>query len=533
MNIQSTNNLTSVSGVQNKPVSTRYISKTGVDTFVHSQDTTENPEKAASVNTEKQAYIPTKQFSETISTLTALQNQAENTFQKQLDSMGWCGKLADKASTVWGSKNRSKVVQEDLHQSRFEIENLQTAACKGNFKSEFFKTFGVNYDKEAIDNFQKTAENYQLIEASMQMAETSKKELGGYLEFFEKHADSINPESPNFDKTKKHPNIKAKMDSYKTDLEKYVGGKDNLDKLVTAKRRDFITLSREEQLDVYNEIAESLIYTYQETSNKLKNGKTDKEIQKEYDSAYEKAFGTKNNIQKRVTDYVKAQQIRTIAAEDMAISGLIGATVALTGTGAPALLGAGLSTVGYLGFDLSELATNNVDNKEDLNKETVKDLVKCSLISGAEYFAGSKLYDVIPEAKTGKRIFDTSLNVARTLGIELSTAFAGEYLRSGEWAIKQMDPKSFIGLTLSAFGTEELVRMGICSSKSFNNDYKPQSFKITEHTMEKISAAANNELQKQFTKNPAKFMNLKLLSIENPALFKEVLTKALSNNGSN
>lgn len=529
MKISAVNNLTSVNHVQVKPLSTRYISVTGVDTFTRTQDSTAT-NQAASNPIEKRTYTPTKEFKDTITTLNSLQNQAENTFQKQLDAMGWCGKLADKMSTIWLSKNRSNLVSEDLQQNRAQIENLEIAAHRGNFRNEFFKTFGVNYDKEAIDNFQKESQNYTLIKAADQMAETSKEELGEYLKFFEEHFDSINPESSNFNRYKKHPDVAGKLTEYKNSLEKYVGGKDNLKQLAMAKRNDFSILSKEEQVEVYNEISESLIYTYQQTANKLKNGKSDKEIQKDYDNAYKKAFGTKNNIQKRVSNYVKAQETRTIAVEDMAISGLIGAAVAISGTGAPALLGAGITTIGYLGFDISELATNNIDNKEDLDKETVKDLVKCSLISGVEYFVGSKLYDIIPDSKTGKKVLDASLNTARTLGIELSTAFAGEYLRSGEWAVNQMDPKSFVGLTLSAFGTEELVRMGLSSSKGLKSDYMPQSFKVAEHTMEKISIAANNELQKQFAKNPAKFMNLKLLSIENPKIFKQVISKAFEEN---
>lgn len=525
--ISSVNNLTPIYKI-GRPVSstTKYLSQGGVDTFERSKDN--QPKQVVSNEIEKRAYIPTEEFQKTITTLNSMQTKAENTYQNQMDSTGWCGRFADKLSTLWGSKNRSSVVSDDLQKSRAEIENLQTAAYKGNFRSEFFNTFGVNYDKKNIDEFEQKSAQYTLIQASSQMAKIASDELREHIKFFDKHADSINPEAPDFNPNKKHPDIAGKMEEYKQSLEKYVGGKENLQNLANSKRRDFVCLSREEQIGVYNEIAEGLIYTYSETANKLKNGKTDEEIKKDYDEAYVKAFGKKNNIQKRVNDYVRAQQIRTVAVSDLAVSGMIGAAIALSGTSTPALLGAGLTTASYIGLDISELATNKIDNSKDLNKENIKDIVKCSLISGAEYLVGSKMYDIIPEARTGKKILDSTLNVARTLGIELSVAFVSEYMQTGEWATYQIDPKSFVKLTLATFAAEELTRMGLSAPAGKKSDYTPSVFNLSEQSMESFSISAKKELEKQFAENPAKVMNLKLISVQNPDLFKELMTNTLT-----
>ena len=50
---------------------------------------------------------------------------------------------------------------------------------------------------------------------------------------------------------------------------------------------------------------------------------------------------------------------------------------------------------------------------------------------------------------------------------------------------------------------------------------------MTEKIMETVSKAANKELEKQFKANPMKVLNLKLLSIQNPDLFKELIASAL------
>lgn len=526
MNILPISNVTPIYRVQSLSSTARYIPELPVDTFEHSQEvSTANNAVQNPTDIERSAYLSTQEHQDTISILTALQSQAEAKYKHQIDATGWCGRLADKISGLWGSKNRAGVVLEDLQQNRADIENLEISASRGNFRSEFFKTFGVNYNKTAIDEFQKEAQHYTLIKSAEQMADTATKELRKHMSFFEEHADSINPESPEFDKTKKHPDMKGALKQYTTSLEKFVGGKDNLSKLASAKRKDFDTLSMEEQLEVYNEISDSLIYTYTENVKQLKDGKTDKEIQKSYDEAYKKAFGTKNNIQKRVDKYVRAQQIKTVALQDMALSGFIGAAIAISGTSAPALLGAGITAVGTCGFDLSELATNNTDNATDLSKENVKDIVRCSLISGAEYFVGSKLYDIIPEAPAGKSLKNAVHNVARTLGIELSVAFAAEYARTGQWDKNQINPQTLIALTLATFATEEIVRMGLSAPSGLKSDCTPGS--LSEDVADSITNASRKQLEVLYEANPAQVMNLKLLSVQNPDLYKDLLLSTL------
>lgn len=517
--ISGVNNLT-LNGIAHKPQTEgKYLKRQLPDTF----ERTTNP-----LEYDKATFVPSAaKFTSTTDTLTLMNTKAKTAFDRQVAYDGWSGKLMDKLSALWGSKNRASLVSDDIHMHKAQIENLENAARVGNFKSEFFKTFGVGYNDEAIQNFETASAKYTLIKSAEQIADYTDEHLSEYVKFFDKHKNSINPESPNFDEFGRHVNIDKKLGEFKEELTKVVGGKENLKELELSKRSDFITLSKEEQIEIYKDIAQTLIYTSNTTAEKLKDGKSSKEIQKAYDDAYKAAFGEKNNIQKRVDKYIKAQQIRSTAVKDVLMSGIIGATIALTKTSTPTLVGSMVTTAGYIGMDLADLATNKIDNKEDLSEDVVKDIVKCAVLCGAEYMVGSKMYDIIPEANYKNKVLNGALDTARTLGIELSVAFVSEYAQTGEWATYQMNPKDFIKLTLATFAVEELTRMGLSAPAGRKSNYSPM--KVNDPVTNVVVERATKELQKQFDKNPTKFMNLKLLCMEKPELFNELMTSSLNN----
>lgn len=515
MIVNSVNSVIPTGMVYEPSTTGRYLKKQMPDTF----ERTTSP-----IETHNNSTLPINpKYTAVLDTLELMNIKAQNAFDKQKNYDGWSGKVVDKISSLWGSKNRYSAVTEDLQMHKRQVEKLENAARIGNFKAEYFNTFGVNYDEQAVKDFEAVSAKYTAIKSAEQISAYMKENLTEYQKFFTKHKNSINPESPDFESCGKHVNIDKKLDSYKKELEKMVGGKENLRRLEYSQRRDFIILSKEEQIAVLNDISDTLIYTTKATADKLKDGKSDKEIQKEYDEAYKKAFGEKNNIQKRVDKYVQSQQIRSVALKDFIVAGAIGATIALTQTPAPIMTGAAVTTAGYIGLDLSDLATNNIDNKEDLNEASVKDVVKCAAICGLEYIVGSKMYDIIPEPQVKNKVLKSALNTVRTLGIEIPVAFVSEYAQTGKWATYQMNPKDFLKIALSTFAIEELTRMGISSHVG-----QKAPVTLDDAVVEKVTARANRELQKQFEKNPSNFLNLKLISLESPELFGELMKSTLN-----
>lgn len=464
-----------------------------------------------------------EEFSDTISTLITLHDKAKTTFDKQVALDGWSGKLADKISALWGSKNRATVVSRDLNEFDKTVQNLDKAAKSGNFRAKFKENFGIDFNKDAIDNFKKISEKNDLIQVSSKIALETNKKLGSYVSYFEKKADYLSPDRLSDTAHRRFEESRVKFGEFKRNLSSMVGGEKNLKKLAAEQNENFAAATTEEQVKVYVQIAKQLITTSKETAKSIQGGQTEKELQKEYDEAYTKAFGSENNIIKRVDKYVRSQQVGAVLVRDSLLAATIGATIATSGTAYPILMGSGMSVVGNIGLDVSEMMTNNTDNKIDLSKKEVGIIIKDAAITGAEYMVGSALYEVIPMAATGSKVANGALNVARTLGIELTTAFVAEYARTGKWATEQIDPKTFVKLTLATYGIEELARIGLSSYTKTVGKNRPVPPKV----MENFTERANEELQKMYTHAPKDVLNLKFISMQNPEKFSELLALSL------
>ena len=102
---------------------------------------------------------------QTISNLNKQLKTASTSFNKQLADDGWAGDVADGVSALWGSKNRASKVREDIATQRNNINELTNASQKGEeaFKIKFKQIYGVEYNQQAIENYNKkpTPENYK------------------------------------------------------------------------------------------------------------------------------------------------------------------------------------------------------------------------------------------------------------------------------------------------------------------------------------------------------------------------------------
>lgn len=491
---------------------------------VQKPDTFERTTTQTEIKTQPVQVEVREEFANTINTLSSMHDKAREAFNNQVAADGWSGKLADKISVLWGSKNRASVVNQDLIEFDNDVQRLDNAAKAGNFKATFKETFGLDYNKEAVDNFEKVSEEYTLIQVSKEIAAKTEDNLSPYVSYFEKGAKYLSPNDFSSKAQKRYNEADKKFNEFEKNLAVLTGGEENLKKTAAAQHENFEQLSREDKVKVYSQIAEQLIDTTKETAKSIQGERKDKEIQKEYDEAYANAYGSENNIVKRVDKYIRSQQVGAVMIRDSLLAAAIGATVATSGTAYPILVGSGMTLAGNIGLDVSEYLTNDIDNKIDLSKDSVKSIVKDAAISSAEYMAGSALYEVIPMANTASSFVNGAVNTARTLGIELSTAFVAEYARTGKWATDQIDPKTFIKLVLATYAIEELTRMGLSSNPKASG----QNGKIPEKVMEKFSERANEELQKRYLEAPRDVLNLKFISMQNPEKFGELLSTTLS-----
>lgn len=396
-----------------------------------------------------------EEYSNTIKTLSSMHDKAKDAFDSQIAADGWSGKLVDKLSALWFSKNRASLVKNDLIKFDNQVKALDTAAKKGNFRAKFKETFGVDFNRDLIDKYEQVSKKNTLVVISSELAAKTEEKLKPYISYFEENSKYLTPKSHNEKSQIKFAEADKKFDEFEMNISDFFGGKDNLYSNTVFQKEHYSELPKEDKAEILSQIAEQLIEGANSTAKEFRGGKKDEQLQKEYDEAFKKAFGSKNDIVKRVDKYVRSQQIGAVFIRDSILAGAIGATIATSGTAYPALVGSGVTFVGCAGLDMSEYLTNNVDNKEDMSKDVVKDIIKDAAISGVEYMVGSKLYDFIPVAKTASPLLNGTLNTARIMGIELPTAFVAEYARTGKWATEDMDPKSFIKLVFTAYAIEE------------------------------------------------------------------------------
>ena len=404
-----------------------------------------------------------EEYSNTIKTLSSMHDKAKDAFDSQIAADGWSGKLADKLSALWFSKNRASLVKNDLIKFDNQVKALDTAAKKGNFRAKFKETFGVDFNRDLIDKYEQVSKKNTLVVISSELAAKTEEKLKPYISYFEENSKYLTPKSHNEKSQIKFAEADKKFDEFEMNISDFFGGKDNLYSNTVFKKEHYSELPKEDKAEILSQIAEQLIEGVNSTAKEFRGGKKDEQLQKEYDEAFKKAFGTKNDIVKRVDKYVKSQQIGAVVVRYSMLSAAIGTTIATSGTSSPALVGSGVTFAGSIGLEFSECLTNNIDNKEDMSKDSIKSIVKDAAINSIEYMVGSKLYDIIPLLNSSSSLINTASDIIRTTGIELSVGFVAEYARTGKWATEQMDPKSFVKFLFASYALEEFARIGLSS----------------------------------------------------------------------
>ena len=349
---------------------------------------------------------------------------ASDNFNDYQDEKGWIGSIVD--FMLYGSENSSSEIKADLNEAKKLIESLKAAKLQGPevFKAKFKELFGVGYDYEKIVAYQKAEEMYSSVEIEEQfnnkfkdllsdkplVAETRTRRVGGKLT--ERMVVDV---------------IKTKEQKYEEQYKSLanflgVNGKQALDALL--KEKNVENGSLDEKYAVLKELVKTQSNELDKYRKKLCKDKTSEEVKKFYNSSYNAAYGYKNDILKRVSDYTIVQRGGT----DLTKMGIIiGGTILLTCAtgGAGGAIGTGaIAGATNAAVEISDKATNNID---DLSREDVLEILKQSAITGAETAAGMKIGSMILATNMG--------NVTKfgaTVASDISIGAAGEYARTGD-----------------------------------------------------------------------------------------------------
>lgn len=317
--------------------------------------------KAYDANAPLSTTVATPNQIKTIDIIKERYKLAQQNFDKQMLEDTWAGDLADAISKIWGSENTADKVRIDLAKVRTDIRSLELAATKSaeEYKSEFKRIYGVEYNPNNVEQFKQLEELYgnALMAKSLEDSfnQTFYKLLNNSLQ---EESKVIGTNSAGIAITTTIP----KEDVYQREFEKLAemlgeNGKEVLEKLIEQAQDEALAvgISSQNPLSVsfkWN-VLKGVVKKYsKEFENETKNacrGEDFQTIQNRYEISYKISFGTTNDILKRVNDYNLSQQKGAGYVKAGALSAAMIAISALS-------LGSGTVAVGSIGLSLAKSA---------------------------------------------------------------------------------------------------------------------------------------------------------------------------------
>ena len=528
MNISNINNF-NIYKIQNKPIQQGFRQSN----FVKKPDTFERNTNITF--TGKSNRI--KQYTKTTEALVEAGNSAHLSLNGQLASEGWAGKVADSVSALWGSKNRASLVKEDITTYHKQVDELKSSIKENKFTDKFKEIFGVEYNQSNIQKFNKASKKFNLAVTTSAMSDIISSKLNDDIKHYKENNGEykdvvkkrINPYAqtgavPYYYETIKKENI---LNNIEKDLVDIVGSKDALNGTLKASGFDTEKMSDKEKYNAYGLMAVFLSETTKETAKNICGGKNIKELKNDYDKAYEKAYGTKNDIQKRVDKYNRSQVIGAAAVRGATRSAL-GALVMLAApeAGFAKLATKAVTTMGVkVLVDGSDKMSNSTNNSMD--SKAFKKLIHSASISGAEKIAIGALGAFMPEVSTGIELLDEVVEQTRDVAIETSIGMVAEKLKKGNWATNQIAPRILISFVFNNLNVDndELKTLIGMSKDSINQAMKFDKRGV--NPVKTVVEGTKQALEKAEFKNDKSFDELRNLSINNPEEYTKMMISAL------
>lgn len=489
---------------------------------------------------EKKETVQDKQ-KKVVRSLGLFNSNAEKSFDSQMQSTGLFSKTIDMVFSLWNSKNSTKIVKEDLKTAKEELIQLDKSIEEGNFNEKFKEIFKIDYNQENMDNFYKANETLMLATTTKYMADTMQLHLEEPL----KKAKKNNGKLANYVEGKVLTTVstgsvpyveytypKAKVyEEMEQAVKAIVGNDEALESILLARGiKEPKKASQEEKYKAYVNVANYFLQTSTSTAKRCSKDKSLKDLKKDYDSAYEKAFGKDNDIQKRVDNYNRSQNIGKSLLKSTIRNPLKYAIMGLIGATAGPLVGVGVGVAASFGLDMLDEATQ-VNNEEDegglFSKENMKQLMKETAISYTDYAICEAMEAVVPNLKTSSDIVNALLDTTRRTTLDVTSGLIYEYLYSGEWRSDQIAPRAFMSAVFGKMSVDDplakellsLTKNGVKRSLLYEKDEKSS----VKQFLNKMQV----ELQKEYVKNPELYSGMKMLSMSNPKAYENMMAELL------
>lgn len=372
----------------------------GLKQGIYNKKEVTKEEKKALLNSDK------KNFEKyTINLLSNKGTNAMKSFTAQTNANGMFGKIAEQVSKLWNSDNIEPLVQKDIEKFNKDVYDLRATKNHDEFKNKFKEIFKVDYDEELIAKCKDKENNLQtaiLANAKINFFKDTFKDL---------LSDRPLENKVNVYTTTGMPiyNVKeSKKQVYEKNYNAYAKFLGNNDEeqgktILEKKFKEYKLNSNstmEEKFAVMQRMAKKEFKSLTYETKAVTNNKNLDEIKKEYVNSYYAAFGTENDIAKRVSDYNISQKLGSSAAESLILSPIvIGIGIATGGTGLIPALKAGAITTG---LNLAAYSSDRLMSKNGMTKEDISRIVKFSLLDGSTSVASALALD-------GIRFFTSSI----------------------------------------------------------------------------------------------------------------------------
>lgn len=358
-------------------------------------------ENKASLSKEEKEVIansaPEKFYDYTTQLLESNVNKAEKAFNDRVDYDGFFGKIADNVSALWNSKNRKKLVKEDIDKHRDEIACLRAVADKGDdeFREVFKTVFKVDYDPELIATYKNKETQLKTSLVAMSSEKFFNEKLSDLidnkkLEDKYEMIHTISGSMPVINKIEtKEEMYQRNYDTFSMILgkgDKKAGSKVLEQKFKESKLKDNVSL--DEKYKVMVKFANSHSRQMHRETYKITQGKEINILKKEFEASYNAAYGVENDIAKRVTDYNISQEVGERAADCLIMGPIMIGVSFATGSGvtmASALKGA----VAAAGTNMVAYSADRLASKKGMTKEDIEDILKFSVLDGSTFVASA------------------------------------------------------------------------------------------------------------------------------------------------
>lgn len=478
-----------------------------------------------------------KEYNKMVNSLALTHENAQAALNGQLAMEGWAGKVADSVSVLWNSKNRATLVQSDLDVYKQQVDELKDSIKENKFTQKFKDIFGVEYNNKALEQYNKKAVDFKKALVASCMADMTSSKLKESLETYDnsnaKLQNRIIRKSVPMASTGAIPYVVEQVSAddvfnkMENDLVDVIGSKELLDGVLTSRGFDTKNTTKEEKYVAYGLIASYLTETANLTAKKMTKGMSLEELKDDYENAYHKAYGTKNNITERVDKYNRSQEIGAAAVRGAVRSGLYALMmIPAPASGVAKLVASSAATfAAKVVVDGTDKASSDVNNSFDT--KAVKKLLKSSAISASEKLVSGGLSSIIPSLDTANEALNWTFDQVKGTAIDVTTGMTSERLKQGKWLTNQIVPRMIISTVFRNLGSDsEFAQELIKATKSGLNQTMKKCTRDYD-SVQQFVAGTKAVLDKNYLEDKKTYAELKHLADTNYEQYSELMVELL------